>query len=102
MTLTNSFNVGKHDQSKEEIHKVVKRAQELGSYKQLDQYEKDMLIAALKESRVANNTGIICRPMVQMHGVQSVCDRVCREVSWQDIVDLKITYFFLASELSLS
>ena len=86
----------------EEIHKVVKRAQELGSYEQLDQYEKVMLTAALKESRVANNTGIICQPMVQMHGVQSVCDRVCREVSWQDIVDLKITYFFLASELSLS
>ena len=60
MTLTNSFNVGKHDQSKEEIHEVVKRAKELGSYEQLDQYEKDMLIAALKESRVANNTGIIC------------------------------------------
>ena len=82
MTLTNSFNVGKHDQSKEEIHKVVKRAQELGSYEQLDQYEKDMLIAALKESQVANNTGIIRQPMAQMHDVQSVCDRVCREVSW--------------------
>ena len=102
MTLTNSFNVGKYDQSKEEIHKVVKRAQELGSYEQLDQYEKDMLIAALKESRAANNTGIIHQPMVQMHDVQSVCDRVCQEVSWQDIVDLEITYFFLASELSLS
>ena len=50
MTLTNSFNVGKYDQSKEEIRKVVKRAQELGSYEQLDQYEKDMLVAALKES----------------------------------------------------
>ena len=50
MTLTNSFNVGKHDQSKKEIHEVVKRAQELGSYEQLDQYEKDMLIVALKES----------------------------------------------------
>ena len=40
--------------------------------------------------------------MAQMHDVWSVCDRVCQEVSWQDIVDLEITYFFLASELSLS
>ena len=41
-----------------------------------------MLIVALKESRVANNTGIIRRPMAQMHDVWSVCDQVCREVSW--------------------
>ena len=49
-TLTNWFNVGKHDPLKEEICEVVKRAQEHGSYEQLDQYEKDMLIAALEES----------------------------------------------------
>ena len=57
---------------KEEICEVVKRAQEHGSYEQLDQYEKDMLIAALEESQATNNTGIVRQPMAQMHDVRVV------------------------------
>ena len=70
----NWFIVGKHDSSKEEIREVVNRAQELGSYEQLDQHEKDILIEALEESRAANNTGIVHRPMAHMHDVQAVCN----------------------------
>ena len=92
--LTNWFIVGKHDPSKEEIREVVNRAQELGGYEQLDQHEKDILIEALEESRAANNIGIVRRPMAQMHDVWAVCNRVCREVSWLEVVAPEITYFF--------
>lgn len=58
------------------------KAQSLGTYEDLDEGEKHLLKEALVESRTVNSTGIVRRPLAQMHDVRVVCDRVCREVSW--------------------
>ena len=57
------------------------KAQELGSYEHLEEGEKDLLKEALEESRAEIDTGIVRRPLAQMHNVRAVCSHVCREVS---------------------
>ena len=57
------------------------KAQELGSYKHLEEVEKDLLKEALEESQAEIDTGIVHRPLAQMHNVQAMCSHVCREVS---------------------
>ena len=57
------------------------KAQDLGSYKHLEEGEKDLLKEALEESRAEIDTGIVHRPLAQMHNVQAMCSHVCREVS---------------------
>ena len=74
--------LGKHDDSKAHICLIVAKAQELGSYEHLEEGEKDLLKEALEESRAEIDTGIVRRPLAQMHNVWAVCSRVCREVSW--------------------
>ena len=80
---------------------VVAKAQELGSYEHLEKNEKELLIETLAAARVAKDTGIVWRPLVQMHDVQVICDCVCREVSKISIVNLEVTDLLLAYEPSL-
>ena len=61
--------LGKHDDSKVYICRIVAKALELGSYDDLEEGEKDLLKEALAESRAANDTGIVCWPLAQMHDV---------------------------------
>ena len=43
---------------------VVAKAQELGSYENLEKNEKELLIETLAAARVAKDTGIVQRPLV--------------------------------------
>jgi hypothetical protein len=72
--------LGRHDKSKADIRAIIEEAKELGGYEHLEPEQKQALLNALEESRAVEDTGIIRRPLAQLHDTRIVLEKVCREV----------------------
>jgi hypothetical protein len=72
--------LGLYDESKAAIRDIINEAKDLGSYEHLQPGQKQVLVNALEESRAVDDTGIVRRPMAQLHDTRVIMERVCREV----------------------
>ncbi|KIM81189.1 hypothetical protein PILCRDRAFT_504494 [Piloderma croceum F 1598] len=75
-----SANEWLHDESKVMIRAIIEEAKELGGYEHLKPEQKQALVNALEESRAVDDTGIVRRPLAQLHDTRIVLERVCREL----------------------
>jgi hypothetical protein len=71
---------GTGDTSKDMVRDIVEQAQGAGGHTTLSKSDKQVLVDALNTHRSESSTGIVRRPMAQVHDTRAVMDRVQREV----------------------
>jgi hypothetical protein len=74
---------------------VVKHIQDTkGTHKDLTEEEGDLLNSLLEADRIAKDTGIVGKPMLQLHDVRTTMDKVGTEVSVLSLTDLNCILIF--------
>ncbi|KAI0055189.1 hypothetical protein BV25DRAFT_1922016 [Artomyces pyxidatus] len=69
------------DPERQELARIVEKAEGLGGHHDLSEEEKQVLVDCLQAERDAKDTGAVRKPLVQMHDIRTTLEKVNTELT---------------------